>query len=192
MSRDLADPGGGGPGGGGPRGGGPRGDVRGGDADPPSTEVAASEVVRLLHLAGATLGVAESLTGGSLTAAVVGVPGASAVLRGGVVAYATDLKGSLLGVRAALLSEHGAVHPAVVAAMAAGAQRVLGSTWGVATTGVAGPTEQDGHPVGTVHLAVSGPRPRVQSLHLGGSRDEVREGATWAGLVLLIACLRTG
>jgi len=178
VSRDPDDPGRGGPG----------GDGREGDQDPPSTEVAATEVVRLLHLAGATLGVAESLTGGSLTAAVVGVPGASAVLRGGVVAYATDLKGSPLGVPAALLREHGAVHPAV----AAGAKRVLGSTWGVATTGVAGPTEQDGHPVGTVHLAESGPRPRVQSLRLGGSRDEVQESTTWAGLALLIACLRTG
>ena len=182
MSRDPDDPGRGGPG----------GDGREGDQDPPSTEVAATEVVRLLHLAGATLGVAESLTGGSLTAAVVGVPGASAVLRGGVVAYATDLKGSLLGVPAALLREHGAVHPAAMAEATAGAKRVLGSTWGVATTGVAGPTEQDGHPVGTVHLAESGPRRRLCTRGLGGSRDEVQESTTWAGLALLIACLRTG
>ena len=101
----------------------------------------------------------------------MGVPGASAVLRGGVVAYATDVKGSVLGVPADLLEAHGAVHPAVAAAMAAGAARLLGAVWGVATTGVAGPAEQDGHPVGTVHVAVHGPVPGAADLRLPGGRE---------------------
>jgi nicotinamide-nucleotide amidase len=138
---------------------------------------------------GGTLGVAESLTGGALTARLVDVPGASVVLRGAVVAYATDLKAGILGVPSGLLREHGAVHPAVAAAMAAGAARVLGASWGLATTGVAGPAEQDGQPVGTVHVAVSGPGGRVVSLHLPGGRAQVRAGAAEAALELLLACL---
>ena len=154
-----------------------------------ATDGLAAEVVRRLAAAGATLGVAESLTGGALTAAVVDVPGASAVLRGGVVAYATDLKGSVLGVPPGLLRDHGAVHPAVAEAMAAGVARLLGATWGVATTGVAGPAEQDGQAVGTVHVAVSGPVVRVASLRVPGGRPEVRAGAGRAALQLLLSCL---
>lgn len=153
------------------------------------TDGPAAEVVRRLAGLGGTLAVAESLTGGSLTASVVDVPGASAVLRGGVVAYAADLKESLLGVPPDLLAEHGAVHRSVAAAMAVGAARLLGAGWGVATTGVAGPGPQDGHPAGTVHVAVSGPLSRTQSLHLPGGRDQVRAAATRAALELLLACL---
>ncbi len=154
-----------------------------------SVEDLAGRAVHLLAARGETLGAAESLTGGALAAAVVGVPGASAVLRGGVVAYATDLKASVLGVPAALLREHGAVHAAVAAAMAAGAAHVLAATWGVSTTGVAGPAAQDGRPVGEVHVAVSGPHGGVRSLLLPGDRAAVREGATRAALDLLLACL---
>jgi len=151
----------------------------------------ASEVVARLDAAGGTFGVAESLTGGALSAAVVSVPGASRVYRGGVVAYATDLKASLLGVPEGLLREHGAVHPEVALAMAAGAARLTGATWGVGTTGVAGPAEQDGRPVGEVHVAVAGPQGRAESLLLPGGREQVRSAATRAALRLLLACLPT-
>lgn len=106
---------------------------------------------------GSTVAVAESLTGGLLAAALVDVPGASATFRGSVTAYATELKASVLGVDEGLLAVHGPVHPVVARQMAEGVRRLLGATYGVATTGVAGPDPQDGQPVGTVHLAVAGP-----------------------------------
>ncbi|MDC7121260.1 CinA family protein [Cellulomonas fimi] len=127
---------------------------------------------------GWTLAVAESLTGGLVCATLVEVPGASAVLRGGVVAYATDLKGALLGVDATLLAERGAVDPDVAAAMATGVRARLGADVGLATTGVAGPTPQDGKAPGTVHVAVATPAGvTVRSVHLDGDRPAVRAAA---------------
>lgn len=114
-------------------------------------------VVSALRSAGLTCAVAESLTGGLVLDALVAVPGASDCLRGGVVAYQTDLKRDLLGVPDELLAREGAVHPEVAAQMALGVRRRLGADLGVATTGVAGPDPQDGRPPGTVHVAVAGP-----------------------------------
>ncbi|SFA75959.1 nicotinamide-nucleotide amidase [Cellulomonas marina] len=134
-----------------------------------------------------TVGTAESLTGGLVSAALVSVPGASAVLRGGVVAYATDLKGSVLGVPGPLLAARGAVDPDVAHAMAAGVRRVLGTDVGLATTGVAGPGGQDGHAPGEVHVAVSTPRgDEVRSLSLPGARAAVRAAAVAAVLGLAL------
>jgi nicotinamide-nucleotide amidase len=139
-------------------------------------------VARLKEL-GWTVGVAESLTGGLVAASLVAVPGASAVLRGAVVAYATDIKQSVLGVDATLLAAHGPVHPRVARQMAEGVRRALGAgseqaDVGIATTGIAGPVSPDGQPVGTVHLAVSTPLgSRVESLVLSGTRDEIRAEA---------------
>ncbi|MGE5287686.1 MAG: CinA family protein, partial [Micromonosporaceae bacterium] len=113
----------------------------------------AAEILDLLRARNQTLAVAESLTGGLLCAALTDVPGASAVVRGGVVAYATDLKAVLLGVPRPLLNRHGPVHPDVAAAMAEGVRLRLSAGFSVATTGVAGPEPQDGKPVGTVHIA---------------------------------------
>lgn len=148
-----------------------------------------AEVVRLLTAAGSTLAVAESLTGGAVAAAVVDVPGASAVLRGGVVAYATDLKAELLGVPAELLAAHGAVHPDVAVAMAHGVRARLHAAWGLATTGVAGPDPQDGRPPGEYHVAVAGPggvvRVRSSAPARPATRAEVRAAARDAALALL-------
>ena len=144
---------------------------------------------RLLAAAGErswTVAVAESLTGGSVCAALVEVPGASAVLRGAIVAYATDLKGSLLGVDAGLLAARGAVDPDVARAMARGVRDRLGADVGLATTGVAGPDPQDGFAPGTVHVAVATPTTTVvRSLELTGSRAQVRAEAV--RLVLQLA-----
>ena len=120
----------------------------------PTVEQTAAQVVRLLTQQGRTVAVAESLTGGLVVAALVGVPGASKVVRGGVVAYMTDLKASLLGVDEDLLARVGPVDPDVAAAMARGVAVRLGADYGLATTGVAGPDPQDGHPVGEVYVAV--------------------------------------
>jgi nicotinamide-nucleotide amidase len=151
-------------------------------------DVSAAEVlVRALAGRGWTVAVAESLTGGMVAASIVDVPGASRVLRGGVVAYATDLKAELLGVDAALLAEHGAVDPRVAEQMAQGVRRRLGADVGLATTGVAGPASQDGHPPGEVHVAVATPAGvRVESLRLEGDRAAVRARAGWAVLACAV------
>ncbi|MGH3328272.1 MAG: CinA family protein [Streptomycetales bacterium] len=140
----------------------------------------------LLRRQDATVAAAESLTGGLVAAALTAVPGSSATFRGGVVAYAPDLKAGLLGVDPALLSRRGAVAPDVARAMALGVRERLSATYGVATTGVAGPESQDGQSVGTVHLAVSGPGGvAVASLHLPGDRRAVREACVTGALDLL-------
>lgn len=157
----------------------------------PSTQKAArgNDLALAVHESllrrGATLAVAESLTGGGLGAALTRVPGASATFRGGVIAYATELKSSLLGVDPALLARVGAVDPEVARRMAQGARDRLGATYGLATTGVAGPDPQDGHPPGEVHLALAGPAGVVAvRVVLRGDRDQVRAEAVRRALVL--------
>jgi nicotinamide-nucleotide amidase len=147
----------------------------------------AAELHELLQSAGATLAVAESLTGGLLGAVLTSVPGASASFLGGITAYATPAKASLVGVDEALLSRHGAVHPEVAAAMARGARERFASTYAVALTGVAGPDPQDGQLPGTVHLALQGEGvEQVRSVLLTGDRWAVRAGAVRAALELVI------
>lgn len=150
----------------------------------------ASRLLAVLHAQGLTVAVAESLTGGAVSARLVDVPGASAVLRGGVVAYATALKAALLGVDAGLLAREGAVHPDVAVQMAQGVRERLGADVGLATTGVAGPDPQDGHPPGTVHVAVATPTSaRVVTLHAAGPRADVRARAVREVLALALEVL---
>ena len=155
-----------------------------------TASVSAIDVIDALRGTGQTIATAESLTGGLLCATLVDVPGASDVVRGGVVAYLAESKRDVLGVDADLIERVGTVHADVAGAMAEGAVRVLGSTWGVATTGVAGPEPSEGKPVGTVHVAVAGPG-GVQSrdLSLHGDRRMIREQAVDAALSLLIGRL---
>jgi nicotinamide-nucleotide amidase len=146
----------------------------------------AAQIVGLLTRRRQTVAVAESLTGGLLGAAITTVPGASSVFRGGVIAYATDVKAALLGVSAALLAERGAVDPDVAGAMAAGVRERLGAAIGAATTGVAGPDAADGKPPGTVHIAVSTAGGTVvQTLALSGGRDEIRRDTVERSLRLM-------
>ena len=151
---------------------------------------AAVAVLQALDGRGWSIAAAESLTGGRLTASLVDVPGASAHVRGGIVAYATDVKASQLGVDAALLAERGPVDPEVAAQMAQGARRVLGADVGLSTTGVAGPEPQGDTPVGTVHIAVATPETVVvSSLVLSGSRDEIRTQSVQSVLKLALTLL---
>jgi nicotinamide-nucleotide amidase len=153
--------------------------------------LAAAAAVHLLVDAKQTLATAESLTGGLVAATIVEVPGVSAVFRGGVVVYATELKHALAGVPEDLLKERGAVDPDVALALAAGARERCDADWGVATTGVAGPEPQDGKPVGLVYVAVAGPAgTTVRELRLAGSRAEIRGGSVTAVLDLLTDRLR--
>ena len=148
--------------------------------------MSAQAVISLLKKRGETLATAESLTGGLVAATIVDVPGASAVFRGGLVAYATELKAVLVGVPNDLLKARGPVDPDVARALARGARERCGAAWGLATTGVAGPDPQDGHPVGRVYVAVSGPGvDEVRELTLTGDRPAIRAGSVAAVLVLL-------
>jgi nicotinamide-nucleotide amidase len=157
----------------------------------PDTADPARHIVELLTARGQTVAVAESLTGGMVAAALTSVPGSSAVVRGGIVAYATDLKADLLGVPADLLGRTGPVDPGVAAAMAAGVRARLDASYGLSTTGVAGPGPADGKPQGTVFIAVDGPSGLIGSgLHLAGGRQEVRAQVVRAVLSLLISALR--
>ena len=156
-----------------------------------TASVSALDIVDALRGTGQTIATAESLTGGLLCATLVDVPGASDVLRGGVVAYLAETKTGVLGVDPDLVERVGTVHADVAAAMAEGAVRVMGSTWGVATTGVAGPEPSEGKPVGTVHVAVAGPGGvETMDLSLHGDRRLIREQAVDAALSLLIGTLR--
>jgi nicotinamide-nucleotide amidase len=150
------------------------------------TSTPAADLVACLTAAGQTVAVAESLTGGLVTAALTEVAGASVVLRGGVVAYATDLKAQLLGVDRVLLAGAGAVDADVAEQMAEGVRSLMGATYGLATTGVAGPEPADGKEVGTVYVAVAGPgSSRVKALRLYGDRRCIRAQSVLAVLSLL-------
>lgn len=147
----------------------------------------AAAVVAALRTAGATIVTAESLTGGLVCARLVDVPGASDVVRGGVVAYAPDLKAALLGVSSDDLTAVGTVAPSIAEQMARGARERLAATYAVATTGVAGPDASEGHPAGTVFVAVAGPdRVDVRLLRLEGTRAQIRAATTDAALGLLL------
>ena len=112
-------------------------------------------IVESLRSNDRTVATAESLTGGLVCASLVSVPGASEVVRGAVVAYATELKADLVAVPAEVLARDGAVSSATASAMAAGVRARCRADFGVATTGVAGPDSQEGHPAGTMHVAVA-------------------------------------
>ncbi|MFY1690857.1 CinA family protein [Plantactinospora sp. WMMB782] len=147
---------------------------------------AAAAVVHALADRGATLAVVESLTGGLLSATIVDIAGVSSVFRGGVVAYATELKSSLVGVPAELLDQRGAVDPDVAVALAEGGRQRCAADWCLATTGVAGPEPQDGKPVGLVFVAAAGPTgTEVRRLDIGGNRLRIRIEAVSGALHLL-------
>ncbi|MFD1814136.1 CinA family protein [Rhodococcus gannanensis] len=141
---------------------------------------------------GQTLASAESLTAGLFAATIAGVPGASAVLRGGVIVYATDLKAELAGVAEATLAADGPVASSTAAELAAGAATRCRADWGVGLTGVAGPDPQDGKPVGTVFVAVAGPDGvRIRELMLPGGRWEIRRAAVDAAMSDLLGRMRS-
>ncbi|SEC10181.1 nicotinamide-nucleotide amidase [Paramicrobacterium humi] len=151
-----------------------------------------AQLIADLTAAGATVAVAESLTGGAVCAELIRPAGASAVVVGGIVAYATELKHALLGVDDKLLAEHGPVHAEVAAQMAAGVRRALAAdgaaaTIGVSTTGVAGPDPQSGQQPGTVFVGLdSDERSTVVPLTLSGDRDGIR-AATVAAVIELLS-----
>ncbi|MFT4264053.1 MAG: CinA family protein [Nocardioides sp.] len=140
-----------------------------------------------LRACGASLSTAESLTGGRLAKLLTDVPGSSQTYAGGAVTYWTALKVDLLGVPAELVEEHGVVSAECAGAMAAGIRSATGTTYGLATTGVAGPDTQEGKPVGTVFVGVAGPDgTRATRLSLTGGRAAIQDAACAAALRLLL------
>lgn len=148
-----------------------------------------SVVGDLLRVAGATLTAAESCTGGLLSQRITAVPGSSDYFLGGAVTYSNELKTSLVGVPAGMITEHGAVSEPVARAMAEGARRAFGSDYGVGITGIAGPGGgSEAKPVGTVHVAVAGPREEDvehRKFRFPGDRDRIRRFSAQAALEML-------
>jgi PncC family amidohydrolase len=143
----------------------------------PSEYEFANAVISVAKHSGVSLATAESLTGGLLATLLTSVEGASAVFRGSIVAYATDLKSELLNVDPRLLETQGPVNAETAIAMAIGVTRATGSALGISCTGVAGPDSLGNRPVGEVHIAaylVEPQQTRSQSLHLKGNRQEIR------------------
>ena len=140
-----------------------------------------SVVLQLLRERGLTLGLAESVTGGLVAGRLTGIPGASEAFRGSVVSYASEVKFDVLGV-----PEGPVVSAEAAAAMAVGARRVLGADVAMSLTGVAGPTEQDGMPVGTLFVGIAGPAGTVtHQVKLPGQRDQMRQMSVITALDLL-------
>lgn len=140
-----------------------------------------------------TLATAESLTGGELGATVTSIPGASKFYLGGVVAYATSMKTSLLGVPKDLIGTYTVVSGQIAEAMALGIQSRTGADWVLAVTGVAGPDPQEGHPPGEVWVCVLGPRVasippfnQVEQFHFDGDRGAVRSQTIEAAFGMLL------
>lgn len=116
-----------------------------------------TRVYLAMRAAGETLATAESLTSGRLAAMIADVPGVSDIYLGGAVTYATELKVSMLGVPESVVETYGVVSAECATAMATGVRGLTGATWALSTTGVAGPAEQEGKPVGTVFVGIAGP-----------------------------------
>jgi len=150
----------------------------------------ASALLDRLEERGETVATAESLTGGQVCATLVDAPGASVVVRGAVVAYSPEVKSQILGVDRDQILAHGTVDGGVAREMAEGIRLRLGATWGIATTGNAGPEPSEGKPVGMVFVAVAGPGTSVvRELSLSGDRAAIRRSTTAAALSLLLATL---
>jgi PncC family amidohydrolase len=149
----------------------------------------ASRLGAVLVERGFTVATAESCTGGLVAHLLTEIPGSSRYVRGGVVAYADDVKRTELAVPAEVLAAHGAVSAQVALAMAEGVRRRLGTDLGVGVTGVAGPDGgSDAKPVGLVYVAVAGIGPaEVRRCLWPGDRSENKRLSAAAALEMLLA-----
>ena len=141
------------------------------------TRAHANTVVAYLEDRGETVAVAESLTAGGLGHALTFTPGASKVFMGGIIAYTNDVKINILGIDAALIDEFSVVSEEVANAMADAVREKFGSTWGIATTGIAGPGDHQGISEGTVWISIRGPINQTVQLQLDSGREAIRTGA---------------
>lgn len=153
--------------------------------------VEAQKVVSLLRQTGKRIATAESCTGGLLGKLLTDVPGSSAVYPGGIISYCNEVKAAILGVDPTLLEREGAVCASVAMQMAELVRRMMGTDYGVSTTGVAGPGSDDrGNPEGLVYAAIAHEvQTKVLELHLSGNREEIRENAARAVFTSLLEIL---
>ena len=142
-----------------------------------ATDAHAQSVIQSLINSAETVAVAESVTGGGLGHAITRIPGSSQAFKGGIIAYTIEAKREFLDVPQELISEFTVVSEEVANAMAEGVRNRLGTTWGIATTGIAGPGDYEGIPEGTVWIAIRGPINQTLQLQLDSGREAIRTGA---------------
>ena len=148
-------------------------------------ETPQSVALDMLMARGLTLATMESCTGGLLSSLITDIPGSSNAFRGGLISYATELK-ETWGVPTEVIAAHGVVSVETARAMAEAARQRTGASVGLSVTGVAGPDEQEGKPVGAVHIAVASPQgTRDTSQHFQGPRSEIKLRAAYTALNLL-------
>ena len=150
-----------------------------------------SQIIDALRKSGETLSTAESITGGSISSTLVGVPGASDVFKGGITAYSDDVKVAQLNVDPKLIEKYSAISEQVADAMAQGAVETFNTTWAIATTGVAGPGPVGVHEAGTVWLSIRGPINQTTALALSGEREMVRNAATSSAIAAFARILNS-
>lgn len=150
------------------------------------------KIVKELEKAQATVAVAESCTGGMVSASLVDYPGVSACFKEGYVTYSNEAKEKNLGVLHTTLEAYGAVSRQTAEQMAEGVQKRAGATYGLATTGIAGPDGgTEDKPVGLVYIACAGSKKTlVKECHFSGGRQCVRRQATEMVLQLLLTCIK--
>ena len=141
------------------------------------TSAHARLIIEHLHKRGETVAIAESLTAGGVGHAITQIPGASSVFLGGVIAYTSEVKVNFLGVSQQTIDAHTVVSEEVANEMAVGVLKKFGSTWAIATTGIAGPGDYMGIREGTVWIAIKGPISQTLHLQLDSGREGVRTGA---------------
>jgi nicotinamide-nucleotide amidase len=150
-----------------------------------------TQIIDALRQRGETLSTAESITGGYISSTLVRISGASDVFVGGITAYSDDVKVTHLKVDPKLIKEHSSISEPVVEAMAQGALQIFGTTWAIATTGVAGPGPVDSHVAGTVWVSIQGPINQTTELALPGERETVRNAATSSAIAAFARILNT-
>jgi nicotinamide-nucleotide amidase len=155
-----------------------------------SSKAPAQSIVEILKSRGETVSVAESLTGGGLGHALTQIPGASEVFIGGIIAYTSQVKVNFLGVKQSTIDQYTVVSEEVAVEMAQGAMEKLGTTWAIATTGIAGPGDYMGIREGTVWIAICGPIRQTLHLTLDSGRDGVRQGAISSAMGTFARILR--
>jgi nicotinamide-nucleotide amidase len=150
-----------------------------------------SQIIDALRKSKETLSTAESITGGSISSTLVGVPGASDVFKGGITAYSDEVKVAQLNVDPKLIEKYSAISEQVADAMAQGAVETFNTTWAIATTGVAGPGPVGVHEAGTVWLSIRGPINQTTVLALSGEREMVRNAATSSAIAAFARILNS-
>lgn len=150
------------------------------------------ELTSLLKATSLTISCAESLTGGMFQERLTAIPGASSVLKGGVVCYTNEIKKNVLHVKQQTIEGKGVISPECAEELARNVSELMNTDIGISFTGVAGPDEAEGQPVGTVYIGIftKGKPVQVEKIRLGGSRDSIRERSVKYGCYFLLKRLK--